>query len=43
MAKVIGPFRDSQSPSWLSGLRTNVQTEPPFIGPVHRKYFEILF
>ena len=24
MAKAMGPFRDSQAPSWLSGPRTDV-------------------
>ena len=27
MAKAMGPFRDSQSPSWLSGPRTDKPTE----------------
>jgi hypothetical protein len=29
MVKDIGPFRDSQAPSWLSGPQTDVPTEPP--------------
>ena len=33
MVKTIGPFRDSQAPSWLSGPRTDVPAEPPLIGP----------
>jgi hypothetical protein len=33
MAKVMGPFKNSQSPSWLSGPRTDVPAEPPLIGP----------
>ena len=32
MAKVMRPFRNSQSPSWLSGPRTDVPAEPPLIG-----------
>jgi len=27
MAKAIGPFRDSQATSWLSGPRTDVPAE----------------
>ena len=29
MAKAMGPFRDSQVPSWFSGLRTDVPTKHP--------------
>jgi hypothetical protein len=29
MANAMEPFRDSQIPSWLSGLRTNVPAETP--------------
>ena len=29
MAKAMGLFRDSWVPSWLSGPRTDVSTEPP--------------
>jgi hypothetical protein len=28
MAKAMGPFIDSHAPSWLSGPRTDVPTEP---------------
>ena len=28
MVKAMGPFRDSQAPSWLFGSRTDVPTEP---------------
>ena len=34
----IGPFRDSQAPSWLSGLQTDVPTEPPFIVRARESY-----
>ena len=34
MTKAMGPFRDSDTPSWFSGRRTDVSTEPPRIGPV---------
>jgi hypothetical protein len=27
MAKAMGPFRDSQDPSWLSGPRTDVPND----------------
>lgn len=30
MAKAMGPFRYSQTPSWFLGPRTNVPTEPPY-------------
>ena len=33
MAKGMGPFRNSQSLSWLSGPWTDVPAEPPLIGP----------
>ena len=33
MAKVMGPFRNSQSLSWLSEPWTDVPAEPPLIGP----------
>ena len=34
MAKDMGPFRDSQALSWLSGLQTMYRlTPPPLIGP----------
>ena len=36
MAKAMVPFRDSQAPSWLSGPRTDVPSEPPLIGPVDK-------
>jgi len=29
MVKAMGPFRDSQTPSWLSGPLTDVPSEPP--------------
>ena len=29
MAMDMGSFRDSHSPSWLSGPRTDVPAEPP--------------
>jgi hypothetical protein len=29
MVKNKGPFGDAQPPSWLSGSRTDVPTEPP--------------
>ena len=34
MGKAMGPFRDSHNPSWLTGLRTDVSSEPlpPLIG-----------
>ena len=28
MAKVMGPFRDSYDPSWVSRPRTDVQADP---------------
>ena len=28
MARTMGPFRNSQNPSWLSGPRTDIPTEP---------------
>ena len=28
MAKAMGPFRDSQAPSWLSWPQTDVSAEP---------------
>ena len=35
MAKDMGPFRDSQVLSWLSGPQTDVPAEPPpLIGPI---------
>jgi hypothetical protein len=33
MVKDIGAFRDSQTPSWLSGLRTMYLLNLPLIGP----------
>jgi hypothetical protein len=33
MVKDIGAFRDSQTPSWLSGLRTMYWLNLPLIGP----------
>ena len=33
LATAIGTFRDSRAPSWLSGLRTDIPTEPPSHGP----------
>ena len=32
IAKAMGPFRDPQADSWLSGLRSVVSTEPPLKG-----------
>jgi hypothetical protein len=29
MAKAMGPFRDSQDPSWLFGPRTDVPNDHP--------------
>ena len=29
MAKAMGPFRDSQAPSLLSGPRADIPAEPP--------------
>ena len=29
MVKAMGPFRDSQAPSWLSGPQIDVPAEPP--------------
>jgi hypothetical protein len=29
----MGPFKDSQAPSWFSGPRVDVPAEPPLIGP----------
>jgi len=37
MAKALGPFRDSQAPSWQSGSQTDVPAEPPSHRPC--KYF----
>ena len=31
MAKAMMPFKNSQTPSWLSGPRTDVPTDPPLI------------
>ena len=39
MAKDMGPFGDSQAPSWLSGPQIDVPTEPPS----HRPCFSIKF
>ena len=33
MAKAMMPFKDSQTPSLISGPRTDVQAEFPLIGP----------
>ena len=33
MDKDMGPFRESQAHSLLSGPRTDVPAEPPLIGP----------
>ena len=33
LTKAMGTFRDSQAPSWLSGSRSDVPTEPPLIRP----------
>ena len=42
MAKAIGPFRYSQTPSWLLGPRTNVPTEPshrPWSGVTEEEFY----
>ena len=33
MAKAMGPFRDSQAPSWLSGHWAEIPAEPPSRSP----------
>ena len=38
MAKAMGPFRDSQAPSCVSGPPTGVPAESPLIGPSHSNY-----
>jgi hypothetical protein len=38
MAKVMGPFRNSQSLSWLSEPWTDVPAEPLLIGPTLNKH-----
>ena len=49
MFKPMGPFRDSWAPSWLSGPRTDVPTEPPthkalLLLPVqHLIYFDYIY
>jgi hypothetical protein len=42
MAKVMGPFKNSQSPSWLSEPRTDVPAEPPIIGPTLNQPLSLL-
>ena len=37
MAKAMGPFRDSQAPSWLSGPRADIPAEPPLVA-LHNGY-----
>jgi hypothetical protein len=38
----MGPIRDSQTPSWLSGPLTDVPAKTPLIGPAERvKCFNI--
>ena len=37
----MGPFRDSQAPSWDSGNRTDVPTEPPSHIPCPHKAIKI--
>ena len=34
MTKAMGPFRDSQTPSWLSGPGPMYRRKPPLIGSV---------
>jgi len=34
----MGPFRDSQTPSWISGPRTDEPTEPPSQRPWQERY-----
>jgi len=35
MAKAMGPFRDSQAPSWLSGPGLMYRLNPPLIDHGH--------
>ena len=41
MAKAMGPFRDSQTPSWICWPRTDVLAELPRKGPGNTTNTEI--